>query len=111
GGSINDWNAGGTALFTGGMGRVGATVGYNSASTGGTDTHATNYGAFGSWYATRFFTLGVKGGAFNSTGDSKGDYFGGAVTGYVVPNFSLRVGYDYTHLQHVGNETDLSVRA
>ncbi|HUB85069.1 MAG TPA: hypothetical protein VL971_05205 [Rhizomicrobium sp.] len=111
GGSSNDWDAGGTALWTGGMGRIGANVGYNSASASGTEVHATNYGAFGEWYAMGALTVGVKGGAFNATGSTKGDYFGGALTGYVVPDFSLRAGYDYTHLQGAGNESDLSVKA
>lgn len=111
GGNSNDWDVGGTALWTGGMGRVGATVAYDSADGGGNDVHATNYGAFGEWYAMRALTVGVKGGAFNASGDSNGDYFGGALTGYVMPDFSLRAAYDYTHLQHVGNENDWSVKA
>jgi hypothetical protein len=111
GGHSNDWNAGGTALWTGYMGRIGATAGYNSVDGGGSDAHATNYGAFGDWYAMRALTIGVKGGAFNASGDTKGEYLGGALTGYVTSDFSLQAGYDYTHLQHAGNESDLSVKA
>jgi hypothetical protein len=110
GGNTNDWNIAGTGFWTGGMGRVGATVGYNSSNGGGSDVHATNYGAFGNWYATRSITFGIKGGGFNASGNTKGDYAGAALTGYVTPDLSLQGGYDYTHLQHAGNENDWSAK-
>jgi hypothetical protein len=113
GGNSNDWNGGGTAFWTGDLGRAGATVSYNSTdgNGAGNDGHATNYGAFGNWYALPSITFGVKGGGFSGSSDTKGEYAGAALTGYVTPDFSLQGGYDYTHLQHFGNENDWSARA
>jgi hypothetical protein len=111
GGHTNDWNAGGTGFWTGYIGRIGATAGYNSLDGDGSDGHATNYGAFGNWYAADAITFGLKGGGFSGSSDTKGEYAGAALTGYVTPDFSLQGGYDYTHLQHFGNENDWSARA
>jgi hypothetical protein len=110
GGNSNNWDAGGTGFWTGRMGRIGVTGGYTSVSGNGNDIHATNYGAFGDWYATHAITFGVKGGGFSASGDSKGEYGGAALTGYITQNLSLQGGFDYTHIQHVGNEDDLSAK-
>ena len=110
-GSSSDWNVDGSVFWTGMRGRIGATGGYDSVNGDGADIHATHYGAFGNWYAMRSITIGVKGGGFSGSGDAKGEYLGAALTGYVTPNFSLQGGYDYTHLDHFGNENDWSARA
>lgn len=111
GGSSNNWNVGGAAFWTGMEGRVGATVAYTDATGGGLDLHATNYGAFGDWYATRSITVGLKGGGFSANHGANGDYLGAALTGYVTQDFSLQGGYDYTHINHAGNENDWTVKA
>jgi hypothetical protein len=111
GGSSNDWDIDGTAFWRGGMGRVGAVVGYDSSDAShSSDDHDTSYGAFGEWYASRWLTAGIKGGAFNGSSDLKGDYLGAEGVGYITPNVSLTVGYDYTHADHAGNENDWSVK-
>ncbi len=111
GGSSNQWNVGGAALWTGMMGRIGASVSYNDSTGGGLSLQATNYGAFGNWYATNGITFGVKGGGFSANHGVDGDYFGAALTGYLNPDLALSGGYDYTHINHAGNENDWSVRA
>ena len=111
GGDTNDWNIDGTAFWRGEMGRIGAVVGYDSANAShGSDDHATNYGAFGEWYATPWLTVGVKGGGFSGSRDVDGDYIGAAGTGYIIPDVSLTAGYDYTHVNHEGNENDWSAK-
>lgn len=111
GSNANAWNADGAAFWRGGEGRLGAAIGYTDINGAGPDVNATHYGLFGDWYATRAITLGVKGGAFNGSHGTKGDYAGAQITGYITPNFSLSGSYDYTHLDHVTNENDLTAQA
>lgn len=108
GSNLSVWNVDGSIMWRGAQGRAGVVVGYQDANGGGTSINATNYGAFGEWYAGPQFTIGVKGGAFNGSHSISGDYLGARVTGYIMPNLSLSGEYDYTHLQHLGNENDYS---
>jgi hypothetical protein len=114
GADSNAWTVNGAAFWRSNAGRLGATVGYTSLDTKtaplGT-IHTTHYGAFGDWYATRAITFSVKGGAFNASHDSDGDYLGAALTGYIMPDLALTGSYDYTHIKHITNENDLSIQA
>lgn len=101
------WNIDGSVMYRGGWGRVGGVVGYNSADN--TDINVTNYGGFVDFYASHAFTVSVKAGGFNASHNTDGDYVGAQVAGYVMPDFAITGGYDYTHLQHAGNENDWSV--
>lgn len=110
----NAWNINGAAFWRANAGRIGATVGYTSIDTNVTGigtVHATHYGAFGDWYAGRSITVGVKGGAFNGSGSTDGDYLGAQLTGYVMPDLSLTGSYDYTHIKHATNENDFTIQA
>jgi hypothetical protein len=108
----NNWNADGSVQWRGMWGRVGAVVGYNSNDGGGGGSiNVTNYGGFVDWYAGHAVTVAVKAGGFNANHGVDGDYAGLAVTGYVMPDFSIAGTYDYTHLQHAGNENDWGVQA
>jgi hypothetical protein len=113
GSDTNDWNVDGSLIWRGMWGRAGAVIGYNSsdAGGGGGNLNVTNYGGFAEWYAGHAFTVGVKGGGFSASHATDGDYIGVAVTGYVMPDLALSGGYDYTHLQHAGNENDWSANA
>ncbi|MGH6871017.1 MAG: hypothetical protein ACREHE_05865 [Rhizomicrobium sp.] len=110
GANVDVWNIDGAVMWRGAQGRIGALVGYNDGSGGGLDVHATNYGAFGEWYASNF-TLGLKGGGFSANHSVDGDYAGAGVTGYITPNLSLSGDYDYTHFKGLGNENDYSATA
>ncbi len=110
GGSVNDWNVDGSIFWRGSMGRVGAVVGYNSLDGNGNNLNATNYGGFGEWYAGSAFTVGLKGGGFNASGHTNGEYVGLALTGYATPDIAITGGYDYTHLSHVASENDWSLK-
>ncbi|HVZ69888.1 MAG TPA: hypothetical protein VG891_10520 [Rhizomicrobium sp.] len=106
---LSNWNLGGSGYWRGQMGRTGFVVNYtdvNLAALGSAST--TNYGAFGEYFANDNFTVGVKGGGFS--GDFSGGYAGVSVTGYVFPDFAVSGGIGYTHLNHFGAETDLSVQ-
>jgi len=108
-GSSNLWNVDGSLFWRMPEGRIGGVIGYDSASNGG--GHTTNYGGFGEWFAGSSFTLGAKGGGFNASFHSDGYYAGGNLTGYVIPDFALSGGIDYTHFNHFTNETDWNLRA
>lgn len=108
GSDANTWNVDGAAFWRAQAGRIGAAVGYNDTSSGG--GHATNYGLFGDWYATRSITLGVKGGWFNASGNSDGEYAGAALTGYVMPDFALTGSYDYSHFKGLTTENDYTIQ-
>lgn len=108
GSDADAWNVDGSAFWRASAGRIGAAVGYNDVTKGG--GHATNYGLFGDWYATQAITLGVKGGWFNASGNSDGEYAGAALTGYVMPDFALTGSYDYSHFKGLTTENDYTIQ-
>jgi len=110
GSSIDNWTVAGDAFWTGMSGRLGAQVGYGSTNGGFGTLHATNYGVVGEWWANPNLTVSGKFGGFNATGGTNGYYGGGAVTGYIHSNFALSGGIDYTHISHLGNDTDYTVQ-
>jgi hypothetical protein len=95
GGSIDDWDVGGSIFWRGANGRIGATVGYNSVSGGGSSGNVTNYGAFGEYFAGNMFTLGAKGGALSGGGIHSSYYLGAEAEFYVMPDLAFTGGYDY----------------
>lgn len=111
GGDGNDWIVNGAAFWRAQAGRLGASVGYNATTGGGADEHATHYGVFGDWYATRSITFGVKGGYFNASHGEDGEYAGAALTGYVMPDLSLTGSYDLAHLKGFTTENDYTAQA
>jgi hypothetical protein len=101
-GTLDTWAIGGHAFWAPDMGRLGATVQYQSTSGGGADIHLTNYGAFGEYYASNMFTLGLNAGGYSASagfggfgGSSDGGYVGGGVIGYVLPDLSLTGTINY----------------
>ncbi len=61
--------------------------------------------------ATPSITFGVKGGGYNGSHDIDGAYAGANLTWYVHQDIALSGGYDYTHLNHAGNENDWTLKA
>jgi hypothetical protein len=110
GANVDNWTVAGDAFWTGMSGRAGAQVGYIDTSGSGTSLHATNYGGIGEWWASPNVTVSGKAGGFTASGSTNGYYAGGAVTGYIHSNFSLSGGIDYTHIAHLGNETDYTAQ-
>jgi hypothetical protein len=104
----NDWNVGGSLFYKNDMGRVGATVNYNSVDLQILDTHTTNYGGFGEYFAGDQFTFSLKAGGFS--GDLNGLYVGGGVTGYVFPDFAVSASVNFTNFNHAFQETDLGLQ-
>jgi hypothetical protein len=111
GSGVNDdvWNIDGSVFWRANEGRIGAVVGYDSLSGGGSSGHVTNYGGFGEYYAGSSVTLGLKAGGFSASGFN-GDYAGAAVTFYAMPNLAFTGGYDYTNFSHSTSENDWSIR-
>ena len=108
GAHANDWNIGGSVFWKADMGRVGATVAYNSVDFSVFDTHTTNYGGFGEYFANDMWTFSAKAGGFS--GDLNGLYIGGGVTGYVFPDFAVSASVNFTNFNHAFQETDLSLQ-
>jgi hypothetical protein len=98
GGHVDDWNADGSLFWLGNEGRIGADVGYNGLSGGGSG-HVTNYGGFAEWYMAPMVTLGVKGGGASvSNGGGMADYVGAEAAWYVVPDVDVSGTVDYLSL-------------
>jgi hypothetical protein len=103
GASVDVWNVAGSAYWAGFMGRLGATLSYNSVDTSGVNGHVTGYGAFGEYYATQAITLGLNGGGFSvngsvsglGSGGTSGSYIGGGATGYLIPDFAINGAINY----------------
>lgn len=110
--SSKNWTAGGSVFWKGEDGRLGINAAYNNVddfifpfSVSG---HVTSYGAFGEWWPTSDFTLGLKAGAYNGSG-TKGAYVGGKFDYYVLPNIAFHVSADYTKFSSGGpKQTDIS---
>lgn len=107
GGSVDTWNVGGNLAWGLEQGRIGAALGYNSTDTGFGTVHVTTYGGFGEWWASDNITVGVNGGGIAvSNGGPDGSYFGGGITGYVMPNVALNGSIDYITLNSTVDATD-----
>jgi hypothetical protein len=92
--SAEDWNFGGSAFWADMDGRIGVNVSYSNLNGLG---HLTNGGAFAEWYFGPITVMG-KGGWLSSGGASfggHGNYLGGAVEGYVMPNLAITAGVDW----------------
>lgn len=115
--SHDEFNLGGNLFWSlNGIGRAGATLGYNAsgmhstALTGipGLD-HVTNYGAFGQYYVGNKYTFSAKGGGFTGDHSDSGYYVGGQATAYVTPDVAVDGAIDYTNANQLTGETDYSV--
>jgi hypothetical protein len=107
----NDWSIDGSVFWHMTHGRLGAVVGYNSVDVSGGGTgHLTNYGGFGEWFAGSNVNLGLKAGGFTGSNHTDGDYLGAAATFYAMPDLAITGAYDYTHVQHFGNENDWTIK-
>jgi len=84
----------GSGFWQGAKGRLGLTAGYNEFGASGFSFHFENYGAFGEFYATDKFTMGLKGGSLTGSG-LNATYVGGEVIGYPMPNLALSGTIDY----------------
>lgn len=98
--SISDWSVDGALSWRGSRGRVGANVGYDTASVPGFGNFSTTtYGAYGEWYAADRITVGVKGGGVTLNafgGSATGGYAGGQLVGYAMPDLALSAKVDYS---------------
>jgi hypothetical protein len=113
GNDADTWGIGGNVFWANAIGRAGATISYNRISLlgagSGLDFDTTNYGAFGEYYVNDMVTLAAKAGWTHATanlsgcggegsdcsGSSDGNYVGGAITGYVIPDVALWGAIDY----------------
>jgi len=86
--SSETWNFGFSPFWAGAQGRVGINLNYLTTTHLG---HVTNGGVFGEWYFGNI-TAFAKAGWLSSGGTpigGHGNYYGGGVTGYIMPNLSL----------------------
>ena len=86
--SFITWDFGGSLFWAGPGSRFWANIQYNTLTDFGS---LTNGGIFAEWYLGNF-TIQGKGGFLWGSGTpngGRGNYLGGAVTGYFVPNFAI----------------------
>ena len=95
--SAEIWNFGFSPFWAGESGRIGFNVNYLTATHFG---HLTSGGGFAEWYFGPV-TAHVKGGWISSGGTpigGHGNYLGGAVTGYALPNLSITGAFNWGDL-------------
>ena len=111
--NLNAWTIGGSAFWRGTGGDIGLSVLHaNFSPNPGSDTSATSYGAFGEWFAGDRFTISAKGGWFNGSHSLDGNYFGGGLKFYVIPDLSLAGNVQRINFSHGGGHvTDWGGRA
>jgi len=102
------WNFGGEAFWRGAIGDLGASIQHTSISPngGGSDLTLTSYGAFGDWFAGDRFTVSANGGWFNGSHSVDGNYFGGGLKFYPIPNLSVSGTALRVHISQAGNATN-----
>ena len=86
--SAEAWDFGFSPFWAGEQGRVGINLNYNTTTHWG---HLTNGGVFGEWYFGPI-TAAAKAGWLSAGGTptgGHGNYYGGAVTFYALPNLSI----------------------
>lgn len=91
------WNLGFSPFWAGQSGRLGINANYATETHLG---HLTNAGLFTEWYFGPL-TVAAKGGWLSSGGAAvggHGNYFGGAVTFYALPNLSITGAADWNDL-------------
>ena len=102
-----NWDVAGAVFWRGALGAFGAGVGYLTTS-GGPDFDFTHYGIFGEAYLADQFTLVARGGLFDGSGFT-GEYYGGGLRFYALPNLSVTGRADVTDVDGTGNVIDYSV--
>ena len=91
------WNFGGSAFWANMDGRFGANFNYMNVSHFGS---LTSGGALGEWYFGDFTAMG-KGGWLSSSGTGTGghgNYLGGALAAYLIPNLAITGGIEWGSL-------------
>jgi hypothetical protein len=91
------WNLGGSMWWGGVESRFGININYETVTDYGS---LTNGGVFGEWYLGNF-TVAAKGGWLWGGGTpngGRGNYLGGQVGGYFVPNFWLGGGVTWSDM-------------
>jgi len=92
---------GGSAFWAPAMGRLGATVSWQTTEEDvfgvDIDVDGLTYGVFGEYYLGNILTIGAKGGGVNINFDAggvdedqSGSYIGAALTGYIMPNLAIQ---------------------
>lgn len=107
GASVDAGTLGGALVWNGPDVRTALNGQYHMTPAG----NVTTYGAGVEWYAAPDWTVGLRGGGLTlAGGGGSGGYIGGEVVKYLVPDFALSAGIDYTSLSG-GHATDYSARA
>jgi hypothetical protein len=95
--SQETWNFGGSAFWAGMDGRIGLNVNYLTATHSG---HITTGGVLGEWYFGNITAM-AKGGWVNGGGTAtggNGNYAGGAVEFYVMPDLGITGGVEWSQV-------------
>jgi hypothetical protein len=95
--SFEQWNLGGSVFWAGMENRVGINVNYDTVTHTGT---LTNGGVFGEQYFGNFTGM-AKGGWLSTSGSAiggHGNYLGGALSGYFVPDLAITGSIDWSQI-------------
>ncbi|MDE2133485.1 MAG: hypothetical protein KGJ49_02685 [Alphaproteobacteria bacterium] len=111
--NLSNWTASGALVWQRADWRLGPNFGFQSNSQGSFSSNTYNYGAYADYFASQSFTFSAKGGGFSSNPGSDGYYLGGALKGYVNPDFAIDGAIDYTRFTSFGgsSETDFTIRS
>ncbi len=111
--NLSNWTASGALVWQGADWRLGPNFGFQSNSKGSFSSNTYNYGAYADYFVSPAITLSGKGGGFSSNPGSGGYYLGGALKGYVNPDFAIDGAIDYTRFTSFGgsSETDFTIRS
>lgn len=106
------WDVRGAAFWRGERGDFGVAIAHGGFSPDDglvDDFDVTAYGAFGEFFVSENFTLSAQGGFLDGDSGFDGDYFGGGIKFYVIPNLSIAGNADRIHFDDLGHVTDLNV--
>jgi hypothetical protein len=114
---LDSWNFGGAAFYrqlaaaNGGPGfAFGASIGHTTSEVAGLDFDVTTYGVFGELYFSPMFTAFAQGGWADGDFDTDGEYIGGGLRVYPIPNLSLTGSIQYVSGENDSDATDFGIR-
>jgi hypothetical protein len=107
--NAHTYNVGGSLMWSGEDFRLAGSVNYNDLTGAKQSFSETQIGGAGQWFANRWLTATLGGGAF--AGASSGGYVNGDLKGYVCPDAALDGFVDYQSFTGGGHLTDYGLHA
>ena len=116
-GDLNVWNFGGAAFYRSALGAnggpgfaAGLAIGRTSLDIDSFDYDLTTYGAFGEIYISEMVTGFINGGWVDGDFDLDGNYVGGGLRVYPMPNLSLTGSINHATGEGDSDATDFGIK-